>query len=122
MVRFDSRLREVVGGSQVALNIRTLALALRRARRLEVEDLRGVVARLMDRLPVAKLYKRKPGTDHELRRFIRTELSKNPSARATPLLRQWRTMGRACEQGRFKTLFEEAARRGRTQSQPKRGS
>jgi hypothetical protein len=107
-VAFDSRLREVVGGSQVALNIRTLGYALREAGKVEVGSIRDVVREAMGRIPPVEPHHRRPATDTELLRFIRSELVRDPRAKPTPLLRRWRSMDRACEQSRFKSLFREA--------------
>jgi hypothetical protein len=104
-VPFDSRVRDVVGGSQVALNIRTLGYALREARRIGSPELRRVVVKMMDQLPEAEVHKRKPSTDREVQKFIRRVLQREPLARPTTLLRRWRSQGRACEQGRFRDLF-----------------
>ena len=45
--------------------------------------------------------------DDEVLRFIHLELKKDPSAKCTRLLRRLRDSGRACEQARFKGLFQE---------------
>jgi hypothetical protein len=105
VVPFDSRVREAVGGSQIAVNIRLLGHALREAHRVETNQLRRVVTELMDRLPPTEVPNRKPANDGELLEFIRDRLKRDSRYRPTTLLRQWRSQGRACEQGRFKELF-----------------
>jgi len=107
LVRYDGRLRARIGGSQVGLNIRTLAYALREASRVTAKSMKATVTGLMNELPEAEGFARLTATDKEVRDFIRSKLAEDPDTRPTRLLRQWRTMNRACEQGRFKTLFWE---------------
>jgi hypothetical protein len=104
---FDSRLRAVVGGSQIGLNIRTLAFALANAAELSPSSLRSTVAELMSELPAPRAHDRTAATDDEIRDFVRTALTDDRSLRPTSLLRRWRSMDRACEQGRFRDLFLE---------------
>lgn len=111
-VSYDSRVREAIGGSQIGLNIRTLAHALREATDVSIVSLQAVIADLMKDVPKAHVPTRTVATDAEVRHFIRSALCTNPRARPSPLLSDWRSMNRACEQGRFKALFgEEAALR-----------
>jgi len=42
-----------------------------------------------------------------VRSYVTSKLGENPSAKHTALLRQLRDSGRACEQSRFRRLFEE---------------
>jgi len=104
---FDSRLRAVVGGSQIGLNIRTLAFALANATELSPSSLRSTVAALMSELPAPQVHDRTVATDDEIRDFVRAALMSDRALRPTSLLRRWRSMDRACEQGRFRDLFVE---------------
>jgi hypothetical protein len=52
-------------------------------------------------------FNREPLTDEAVRQYIRVAMKKNPSVRHTPLLRQLRAAGNACEQSRFRSLFQE---------------
>lgn len=104
---FDSRLRAVVGGSQIGLNIRTLAFALANAAELAPSSLRSTVSELMSELPAPKAHDRTVASDDEIRAFVRAALSVDRSLPPTSLLRRWRSIDRACEQGRFRDLFLE---------------
>ena len=103
--RYDSRLRRPLGGSQVGLNIRTLAYAVRETPDIHADTMRNHIHALMDTIPKYRLPNRSFASDDEIRIFIQTELRDDSRARPSSLLRRWRSMGRACEQGRFKDLF-----------------
>jgi hypothetical protein len=57
--------------------------------------------------PEANVTGRKRLSDDDVRRLIVQELTKDPRAKATGLLRRLRESGQACEQARFKALFVE---------------
>ena len=107
-VDYDSRLRAVTGGSQISLNVRVMRLALEQSTSLDPDELRRTINEVMGSLPAPPKYERIASTDEDVRAFITARLKKDPQIRPTPLLREWRALNRACEQGRFRTLFEEA--------------
>jgi hypothetical protein len=46
-------------------------------------------------------------SDDDVRRFVQKAMRKNGSVTQSGLLRELRDSGKACEQGRFRTLFKE---------------
>jgi hypothetical protein len=106
-VGYDSRLQGLFGGSKIGLNIRALAHALSQAPSGRTEDMRHVIAEAMASLPEPEYPIREAAPDDEVRAFIRSAIAESQSVRPTPLLRRWRAKSRACEQGRFRTLFWE---------------
>jgi hypothetical protein len=104
-VTYDSRLQMQLGGSRIGLNIRALAYALEYSSEVSQAGLATPIATLMRELPEPSLPKRTPSTDEEVKEFVRQSLTGNPNAHHSPLLRAWRSKNRACEQGRFRDLF-----------------
>jgi hypothetical protein len=62
--------------------------------------------------PPAVVYDRVKLTDEGVRQFILNALQTDPTATHTALLRRLRDDGQACEQSRFRTLFQETIRIG----------
>jgi hypothetical protein len=54
--------------------------------------------------------KRVPATDTEVMSYIRAQLDRDPKARHTRLLREYRGAGYACEQSRFRDLFHQVTK------------
>lgn len=110
---YDSRLLRVLGGSRVGLNIRVARDVLETfdggAIGLHAE---GHLGALMSTTPPARVFDRRPAGDPEITQFIADRLIESPQASATGLLRRWRKQGRACEQGRFRSLFERVREGG----------
>ena len=104
-VTYDSRLQMQLGGSRIGLNIRALSYALKHSSDISQAELAVPIDALMAKLPEPVLPKRIPSTDEEVREFLKQRLNENPNAHHSPLLRQWRANNRACEQGRFRDLF-----------------
>jgi hypothetical protein len=50
-------------------------------------------------------YQRSPRTDPQVTTFIRRRLTTDPEATSSRLLREFRDLGYACEQGRFAALY-----------------
>ncbi len=46
-------------------------------------------------------------TEEQVKLFIREEMKANPKTSATQLLRRLRDNGRACEQRRFRQIFDD---------------
>jgi hypothetical protein len=106
----DGRLREVVGGTDSALNARTLAFLARDAHSHHFE--RNAMASALDAmrsgLLAAPRRERARLTDSEVLDRIRTMLGDAPSISRTKALRALRTSGDACEQARFAMLWRVA--------------
>lgn len=105
----DSRLKQVVGGTMLSLNVRVAAYVLNELSgpKLSFKKVCSDVERLMVSLPKLVPFNREKASDDAVLRFIRSELQANPKAACTPLLRKFRDSGVACEQGRFKSLYAE---------------
>jgi hypothetical protein len=116
---FDRRLREgddpFVRGGDVGFNQRVAAKVVRLLGASAVDRARvdEVLAAAMDRERPLR-HGRQVASDATVMAFIDAALASNPSASRTALLRRWRDRGRACEQGRFRVLYERvvAERRG----------
>ena len=106
----SARLQTLLGGARQSLNARLLKRALEDARNngsLTAPALRAWAKELATMQPPAPKYDHTPMSDDEVRIYVASKLKENPSARHTALLRQLRDSGRACEQSRFRRLFEE---------------
>jgi hypothetical protein len=106
----SARLQALLGGARQSLNARLLKRALEDARNngsLTAPALRAWAKELARMQPPAPKYDHTPMSDDEVRSYVSSKLGENPSAKHTALLRQLRDSGRACEQSRFRRLFEE---------------
>jgi len=104
----DSRLQPALGGALMSLNVRVARKLLAEAGQWppRCHELAVELERLLDRQPDRTVYRRSTMTDAQVRAFIRDQLKRDYSARPTPLLRLLRDLGRACEQKRFRSIFE----------------
>jgi hypothetical protein len=105
MVPADARLQAFLGGTRQALNIRIAAHLLSvgiRSRAIATRHL----AQLLEEQPPIPRYERKKLSDAEILDLIKDGLARSPGASASPLLRQFRDAGFACEQGRFGRLHQ----------------
>jgi len=104
VVTFNSGLQGLVGGSRIGLNIRVLSAALHRidASKEAVRDWIGEMGR---RYPAIQGPERNRVDDEAIARFIRARIAKQPGLRPSPLLREWRDQGMACEQARFGEIY-----------------
>lgn len=109
LVPSSARLQALLGGARQSLNVRLLKRALedRKQSKLTAPALRAWAKELATMQPPAPEYDHTPMSDDEVRRYITSKLEQNPLAKHTALLRQLRDSGRACEQSRFRRLFEE---------------
>lgn len=100
--------QDVGGGSMHSLNVRLVRHAIETLsyRDLRASSLIDHFSTLLERAPEMPKHDRQPMDDNQVRAFIRSELQRNPKARHSPLLRQLRDSGRACEQKRFAELFQ----------------
>ena len=104
-------LRQLVGGSVRALNIR---LTRRILAETDYQELRASLmtrkcSQLMAQTPQLPAISRAQISDDDVRDFIRANLEQHGKAGHTALLRRLRESGRACSQNRFARLFDSAA-------------
>lgn len=105
----DARFQALVGGTRASLNVRVARLLLRQSEPdvLSLPKASQFLGRALEKQPSVAIYSRKPMNDADLRRFIRQSTRGRSGTSATNLLRELRDSGRACEQRRFRTLYEE---------------
>ena len=110
--RFDRRLREgdeaFVRGGDVGFNQRvaTRCVELLGPEVIDRARVDRVLAAAMDREGPVR-HGRRVASDATVMAFIDAALAVDPSTSRTALLRHWRDRGRACEQGRFRTLYDQ---------------
>ena len=105
----DGRLQNVLGGSLQALNVRTAKSVVLSVPEASL-DQASAAAHLNSLLRSAGelvQFRRKKLDDAEVKNFIRSALRSNASAACSPTHRSLRDHDMACEQSRFKRLFEE---------------
>ena len=71
------------------------------------KDVRAHLLELMETAEGPKRYDREPMDDDAVRAFVREALDRTPRPSCTSLLRELRASGRACEQKRFKNLYND---------------
>ena len=64
---------------------------------------------MLEEQPELVKYERTTMSDEEVMEYIAGELSSHPKLKASPLLRNLRDSGRACEQKRFGRLYKRVA-------------
>jgi hypothetical protein len=109
LVPCDARLQARVGGARHSLNVRIAKMVLRQARRwpLRLSILSDRLEKLVAEQSIYTRLDRRPMTDEQVRQYIAKSLAQNSRLKHTPLLRQLRDGGWACEQSRFNVLFNE---------------
>ncbi len=109
LIPSDARLQPLVGGVLRSLNVRLLRYALETARKTPptLSTISRRFQKLVDEAPDRPKYDRTPMSDDDVRRFVQKAMRKNGSVTQSGLLRELRDSGKACEQGRFRTLFKE---------------
>lgn len=109
LVPADARLQHYVGGVRRSLNIRLVRHAMDEMKRgnFTLNRLCGLFAEMLDAAPALVKYDRAPLSDAAIRQYVRFNVGKRPHISHTPLLRELRASGRACEQKRFRQLFQE---------------
>jgi hypothetical protein len=108
---------EEFGGTPLALNARLARWVILGAgtHEFDPDTIMATAQANDDRAPERTRHKRDPMTTAELQRFIRKARRVNPRATYTVLLRELRDSGRACEQKKFKALFnDEVSKESRT--------
>ncbi len=101
-----AQLQPVLGGTRQSLNARILAYLLRnQPDALTHTQVGRVLTGLLAAAPPLVRYERTPRTDRQVGMFIRRRLTSEPDVTASRLLREFRELGYACEQGRFAALY-----------------
>ena len=104
----DARFQAMVNGARRSLNTRLASKILSESRAIpRRSSLAKRLQKLLAEQPELPVYDRSPMTDAELRQFILAAFRREADPRHTPLLRKLRAGGNACEQSRFRRLFEE---------------
>lgn len=106
----DARLQQFLGGSRIALNVRTAEYLISNGL-LDHGEMQLALADILARqAPLARL-DRKRCSDAEVRSFIRSRLKVDNRESCSRLLREFRDSQRGCEQSRFAELFDTERRR-----------
>ncbi len=106
----EGRLRHLVGGALPSLHARVARRILTglRSSSLSADHLRKKYEALVRKTPELPRHNRLAMSDAQVRRYINSSLKHEPRLTHTRLLRELRDSGYACEQSRFRTLFETA--------------
>jgi hypothetical protein len=106
-----ARLRTLVGGAMQSLNVRVARQLIESADKWfnEPQQLRNLLSNWIETTPELARYDRDRSSDAAVKDFIRRELSADPRNTHTRLLRALRLSGRACEQSRFRDLFQSVS-------------
>ncbi len=108
LVIIDDRARATVGGTLQALGVRTLRHILSVDEPNTPEALRARYRVMVEKNERPERPKRPQVTDEAVLTFIRQRVQDTGSTSHTRLLREFRDSGQACEQARFRRLFNEA--------------
>ncbi len=104
----DARLQHTLGGTRQSLNTRLLShLLAEYDGSLLRPALRRATGELLATLPPLRRYDRALRTDAQVRTFVGKRLRTEPTASCSRLLREYRDAGSACEQSRFRRLYDE---------------
>ncbi|MFO0760424.1 MAG: hypothetical protein U0359_28335 [Byssovorax sp.] len=106
-------LQSVLGGARTSLHARLARRIVDEAaeRGIAATAVRERFQNLARQAPPLPIYDRTAVEDDAVRRFVLDELRRNPHATHTRLLRDFRASGHACEQSRFRRIFQETPRR-----------
>jgi hypothetical protein len=109
MIHADARLQAELGGARQSLNVRLARrLLATTGGAMRLTSLRAAAHQLMEAAPPSPRYNRTQKSDAEVGRYIAAELHRSPGTSCTRLLRRYRNQGFACEQQRFRALFEQS--------------
>ena len=110
LVTSSAPMRGELGGQLTSLHARVARYLVENIppTRFRADEARSLVERLRTRSSIEPLPHRSTLTDQQVITFIRTELRGTDGLSASRLLRSLRDSGRACEQKRFKRLFDHA--------------
>jgi hypothetical protein len=108
----DARAQAALGGARRSLNVRMAEWILRHADgALRASAVQAKCRAWLELQPELQIPRRTPSTDGDVRAFVTAELRRNPRAAFTPLLAKFRSGNRACEQFRFRALFQDVRRK-----------
>jgi hypothetical protein len=103
----DARFQHALGGSLQALNVRIVSHLLRtHSGPIEQRSLSEALQELLAVQPAVVRYERTKVTDDELVQFIVDQLADGGRLSHSRLLRIFRDSGGACEQARFRSVYE----------------
>jgi hypothetical protein len=110
VVPTEARFVHKVGGAMPALHARVAQHLLEQAggQHLDARILRAAAAAVLAAQPAWEPPSREKGTDRQVTAFIRALAKKQLRLTYTMALREYRRQGKACEQKRFKELFQLA--------------
>ena len=110
LVPADARLENVFGKSRIVLNARVAEMVLRQFKSGEIRasKVASYLGELIRGLPPSTYPKRESGSDSEVSAFISKKLHLSPCS-CSRLLQEYRATGRACEQKRFRNLYQNIA-------------
>jgi hypothetical protein len=102
-----SRMENRLGMGRSSLNVRILAeIMATRGSHLRASLLRKAYYDIQAQLAQSTYPKRSRTTDDEVLDFIRTQIQEGTPTSHSRLLRKFREAGKACEQSRFRNLFD----------------
>lgn len=109
LVPADARFEHLFGKSRLVLNNKIAALVLRefKPEQMRAQQVTGHLEKMIRDLPPSSYPSRTRATDAEVRRFLEAKVSTTANPSYTALLKEYRALGRACEQRRFRDLFRE---------------
>ena len=109
VIASEERLLSVVEGARPALHARVARHIIAESPRygLAADTVRGRLRSLADRSSYRRPPERAPMNDEQVRAFIRRALRTQRELSCTRALRSLRDGGRACEQKRFRELYQE---------------
>ena len=109
LVPADARLQHYVGGIRRSLNIRLTRHVLQQTKRGSISfgRVHGLLGSMLKEAPDLQKFDRTPMSDGEIKKFIANVMKNRVKISHTPLLREFRANGNACEQKRFRKLFQK---------------
>lgn len=110
LVPADARFENLFGKSRLVLNNKIAALVLRefKPEQMRVQQVAGHLEKMIRELPPSSYPTRTRGTDLQVSQFLEAKIQSCRHPTYTALLREYRSLGLACEQRRFRELFREA--------------
>ena len=108
LIPCDARIQSTVGGARTSMNNRALRLLLEQAdqHKFKPDAMTSHFEALLADGAI-ETYERVAQTDDQVRRFIRAKRNEHTNLARTPALRMLRDQGFACEQTRFRELWEQ---------------
>ncbi|HJQ12912.1 MAG TPA: hypothetical protein VJ840_17915 [Gemmatimonadaceae bacterium] len=105
----EARLKQRVGGAMQGVNGRIAEMMVREHAKWfpSVDKLRALVCEWVADAPALPIYDRAVQSEDEVRQFIRDHAKPDQVSSRTGMLRALRDSGRACEQSRFRRLYDE---------------